>query len=93
MNLKIIYLKDATKFLQKNSILKKSEVDNLVIKAIKKIKLNENNNIDLKKLKGELQNFYRIRKGKVRILFKIVDNEVMIEIIVDNIDFKGDIYK
>jgi len=93
MNLKIIYLKTATKFLQKNHILNKTEVDNLIIKAVKKIKFNEDIKIDLKKLKGELSDFYRIRKGKIRILFKLIDNEVIIEIIINNINFRGDIYK
>lgn len=48
-------------------------------------------NIDLKKLKGKWKGFYRIRKGKLRIIadFNFEKFEVFIEII----DYWGNVYK
>ena len=46
--------------------------------------------IDIKKMKGEWKGFYRIRKGKWRIIaeFDFDNNSVFIE----NIDWRGNIY-
>jgi len=48
-------------------------------------------NVDLKKIKGAGNNLYRIRKGKIRILFTIVKNDLII-LNVENIGFRGNIY-
>lgn len=94
MKLEIQYLKRADKFLYKNSnILSKEKVNQLIVKAVKKILLKEDINIDIKALKGELYNYYRIRLGKMRILFNFKNNEIKIIAIVSDIDFRGDIYK
>ncbi|OYZ85180.1 MAG: hypothetical protein B7Y00_08250 [Sphingomonadales bacterium 17-56-6] len=94
MNLKIVYLKKADKFFLKNSsILSEEETDQLLIKAAKKILLNEDVNIDVKSLKGSLKHLYRIRQHKIRILFEIYNGEVIVELIVEDIDFRGDVYK
>ncbi|WP_458700961.1 type II toxin-antitoxin system RelE family toxin [Sulfurospirillum sp. 1307] len=44
-------------------------------------------------MKGNISDIYRIRKGNVRILVKVVDKEVIIEAIIEDIGFRGDIYK
>lgn len=94
MNLKIVYLKKANKFFLKNSsILSEEETDQLLIKAAKKILLKEDVNIDVKSLKGGLKHLYRIRQHKIRILFEIHNGEVIVELIVEDIDFRGDVYK
>jgi len=43
---------------------------------------------DIKKLKGNKENFYRLRMGKIRIIYKINDKDI--EII--DIDYRGNIY-
>jgi mRNA interferase RelE/StbE len=43
---------------------------------------------DIKKLKGFKEDFYRLRMGKIRIIFKT--NNEKIEII--DIDYRGNIY-
>jgi mRNA-degrading endonuclease RelE of RelBE toxin-antitoxin system len=92
-NIKLTYLKKAQKFLQKNqNIITESDVDELIIKAIKKVIYSIDINLDLKYLKGEYRNKLRIRKGKIRIIFEIVEDEVIIESIIENIDFRGDVY-
>ena len=92
-NIKITYLKKAAKFLSKNkNSIKESEVDELVIKTIKKKLFHIDTNIDFKDLKGNLKNKVRIRKGNIRIIIEIVENEIIIESIIENIDFRGNIY-
>lgn len=69
MKIKISYLKNADKFLAKNTAITKSQIDDLLVQSAKKLIYKENTNIDLKRLKGNLSDFYRIRKGKIRVLF------------------------
>ena len=94
MNLEIQYLKRVDKFFAKNShILSKEKTKDLVVKSIKKIIFKEDINIDVKQLKGDLELYYRVRSGKIRILFELENNNVKIIAIVSGIDFRGDIYK
>ncbi len=92
--IKITYLKKAEKFLHKNqNIITESQIDELIVLAIKKRIFLMDANIDLKDLKGSLQGKSRIRKGNIRVIFEIVENEILIESIVENIDFRGNVYK
>ena len=50
-----------------------------------------NVNIDLKKLIGEWEGYYRLRKGRLRIIFEIIKTDQVL--FVDRIDFRGDVYK
>jgi len=94
MNLEFIYSKRVDKFLSKNShLLDKVTVRKLLIKAVRKIILREDVNIDIKKLKGELNHLHRIRQNKIRILFEIKDNEIIIQLFVEDIDFRGNLLK
>ena len=92
-NLEIQYLKKADKFLAKNSnVITKSDVDVLIIKAIRKIFSDEEVNIDLKSM-STMDNYYRIRKGNVRIIFYIDENDELIVSVVETIGYRGDVYK
>lgn len=92
MNIKISYSKRSEKFLSKNlNIITEEEVDDLIVKAAKVIFLKEEINIDLKKMKGSEFNLYRIRKGKIRLIFTISKNEIIM-FDVNDIGFRGDIY-
>ena len=92
-NLEIRYLKKADKFLAKNSnVITKSDVDVLIIKAIRKIFSDEDVNIDLKSM-STMDNYYRIRKGNVRIVFYIDENDELIVSVVETIGYRGDVYK
>jgi len=94
MNLKIVYLKKAIKFLDKNSQnLTEEEADKLLIKATKKLLLKEDINIDVKPLKGGFKHLNRIKYNKIRILFEIHNDEVVVEMIVEDIDYRGGVYK
>ncbi|OGQ55061.1 MAG: hypothetical protein A3J24_10025 [Deltaproteobacteria bacterium RIFCSPLOWO2_02_FULL_53_8] len=50
-----------------------------------------NINVDVKKLKGEWSGYYRIRKGKIRVILK--PNTMSGIIFVDIVDFRGNVYK
>ncbi len=92
--IKLTYLKKATKFLAKNkSVLTEEQVDVLVIKFIKKKLYNIDTNIDYKQMSGTISNIYRVRKANIRIIIRLENSEVIIEAIVTDIGFRGDIYK
>ena len=93
-DLKITYLKKSKKFLDKNtSVITENEVDELIIKFVKNHFFNIDINIDYKQLQGNLKDYFRLRKGNIRIIIKVIDNEIIIEAIVEDIGFRGDIYK
>jgi|WetSurMetagenome_2_1015567.scaffolds.fasta_scaffold31208_6 mRNA interferase RelE/StbE len=93
MNLRIDYSKQSIKFLKKNShLLTIEQVDDLIIKAMKRLLKNENIAIDLKSLQGDKKGYYRIRVGNIRIIFSFLENQLVIAS-VENIGFRGDIYK
>ncbi len=93
-DIKLTYLKKATKFLVKNkNILTEEESDELVIKFIKKKFYNIDTNIDYKQMQGEIKDIYRIRKANIRIILKIVNDEIIVEAIIQDIGFRGNIYK
>jgi mRNA interferase RelE/StbE len=48
-------------------------------------------NINVKKLKGEWTGYYRIRKGKIRIILR-PDSETR-TVFVDVVDFRGSVYR
>jgi len=92
--IKLTYLKKATKFLAKNSsVLTEEQVDVLVVKFIKKKFYNIDTNVDYKQMSSAISNIYRIRKSNIRIILRLDDGEVIIEAIVTDIGFRGDVYK
>lgn len=90
MNWKIGFSKESVSFLHKNADLSKESVIELSLQAIR-IFSGQRINIDIKKLKGEWNGFYRIRKGKIRIIasFDFENRFVFIE----RIDWRGGAYK
>ena len=45
----------------------------------------------MKHLKGTLQKYYRIRSGKIRILFELIDTHITVRAILNDVDFRGDV--
>ncbi len=88
MKWRIDYSRDTEKFIQKQDI--HNEVREELEKFLKKIH-GGNVNIDLKKLGGNWEGYYRLRKGKLRIIFEV--NKIDKVLFVEKIDFRGDIYK
>lgn len=92
--IKLTYLKKAIKFLGKNeNTIKEKDVDELIVKFIKKKFYNIDTNIDYKQMQGTIRDIYRIRKANIRIIFKLKNNEIIIEVIIQDIGFRGDAYK
>ena len=80
--------------MDKNSgVITENQVDELVIKFVKKHFYNIDINVDYKQLQGNLKDIFRIRKGNIRIIVKVVDDEIIIEAIIEDIGFRGDVYK
>jgi mRNA interferase RelE/StbE len=62
-----------------------------IISALEQLATSPYNNPNTKKLKGMEGNIYRLRVGNFRIIYEIVDNELMIFVV--RIGPRGDIYK
>ncbi len=62
----------------------------LLENQLKKIQ-GEDINVDIKKLKGEWQGFYRSRMGRIRVIFEVNFDAFVVSI--ENIDFRGSAYK
>lgn len=88
MKWNIEYSKRANAFIEEHGI--RDKVRDSIIGFIHRI-TGANINIDVKKLKGEWAGYYRIRKGKIRIVLK-PDIESA-TIFVDVVDFRGNVYK
>ena len=91
MNVKIIYSNKAEKFLLHSTLINFSELESLILNAVKKLTGDKNVNIQLKALKGNLLGKFRIRKGKLRIIFWLEKNEI-IKIHIDFIGTRSDAY-
>ena len=76
--LKLTYFKKAKKFLDKNkSVIDEKQVDELVIKFIKKHFFNCDENVDYKQLQGNLKDYYRIRKSNIRLIIRVIDDNII----------------
>ena len=88
MKWNIEYSKRARDFIEEHGI--RDKVRDAVNGFILRI-TGSNINIDVKKLKGAWEGYYRIRKGKVRIVLRA--SSVSRTIFVDIVDFRGSVYK
>ena len=88
MKWRIGLAKQATTFIDRNSI-SKEQIFYIIGEAIRNFQ-GEEVSVDIRKMKGQWQGFYRIRKGKWRLIaeFDFDTNTVFIE----NIDWRGNIY-
>jgi len=89
MSWRIDFSSNSLKFLKKNNL-----EENFIIEKIKLVLLRfkgEKVNVDVKKLKGKWEGFYRIRSGRLRVIaeFQFEKNRIYIE----EIDWRGNAYK
>ncbi|MBI5874401.1 MAG: hypothetical protein HZB81_00870 [Deltaproteobacteria bacterium] len=82
------YSRRANNFIEEHGMRDrvKESIKNFILRIT-----GSNINIDVKRLHGEWDGYYRIRKGKVRIVVK-TDIESR-TIFVDTVDFRGNVYK
>jgi mRNA interferase RelE/StbE len=92
--MKLRFSKSAVKFLAK---IDTKDVNRIREKLANLLHLIEEQGIipftelDIKKLRGDWDGFFRLRVGKIRIIFT-VDSDAD-EVLVYEIDFRGDVYK
>jgi len=89
MNWFIDFSANSLKFLKRNNLEENFIISKIEL-ALRSFK-GENINIDIKKLKGEWEGFYRIRSGRLRVIaeFQFEQNRAYIE----EIDWRGNVYK
>lgn len=89
MKWRVDFSAEALKFLARNRIGENVIFEKISI-ALKKIN-GERVNVDIKKLGGKWEGFYRIRVGKLRIIIEFHFQEFVAYIEV--IDWRGKVYK
>jgi mRNA interferase RelE/StbE len=90
----IKFRSSATKFLEKASledIERTQEKLNQILSFVEEQGIIPLSELDIKKMKGDWKGFYRLRIGKIRIIFSV--NLDFSEIEVYAIGTRGDIYK
>ena len=89
VNWRIDFSASSLEFLKKNNFEENFIIDKIQL-TLRKFR-GENVNINVKKLSGEWEGFYRIRSGKLRIIveFQFEQNRAYIE----EIDWRGNAYK
>lgn len=89
MNWSIDLSKNSLNFLKSNKLTEDVIIDKIRL-AIRKFK-GENVNVDIKKLSGEWEGFYRIRAGKLRIIVEFQFEKY--RAYIEEIDWRGNVYR
>ncbi len=90
-SLEFRFTKLAEKFLAKNSAhLSKDKVKILVKKAIRLLN-GHTENVDVKRLQGYTEQTFRIRHGEIRIIFTLIEEQIVITAIIEEIERRGNI--
>ena len=89
MTWRIDFSPDSLEFLSRNNLKEEFAVDKIKL-AIRKFS-GERINVNIKRLGGKWEGFYRIRSGKLRIIveFQFENHQILIE----EIDWRGSSYK
>lgn len=91
--MKLIFSKSAVKFLNKISEKDNKRVTSKIFDLLDLAASSDSpkfGELDTKSLKGDLQGFSRMRVGKIRVVFTVDFQEK--ELLIHDIDFRGDIY-
>ena len=88
MNWRIDYSKDSWAFINEHSL--QDKVREELIKFLVVMKRGQAP-LNLKKLEGKWKGYYRLRKGKIRIIFYI--NKLEKALYIERVDFRGNIYR
>lgn len=89
MKWRVGFSTDAIKFLRRNNLEENFIIDKVKL-ALQKFR-GEQINIDIKKLKGEWEGFYRIRVGRLRIIVEF-DFDYC-HAYIEQVDWRGSAYK
>ena len=80
---------DSLKFLKRNNLTEDFIIEKIRF-ALRKFQ-GEDVNVDIKKLKGEWEGFYRIRVGRLRIIVEFQFEYY--RVYIEEIDWRGSAYK
>lgn len=89
MTWRIDFSPSSLKFLTRNRLTEGSIADKIRL-AIRKFS-GERINVNIRKLAGEWEGFYRIRVGKLRIIAEFHFEER--KVVIEEIDWRGSAYK
>lgn len=90
----IKFRKNAVKFLEKadvEDVVRIGEKLNHLLIYVEEQGIIPFTELDIKKMKGEWEGFYRLRIGKIRIIFLV--NIASAEVEIYTIGARGDVYK
>jgi mRNA interferase RelE/StbE len=90
----ITFRKQAIKFLEKADFDTQSRIQaglRQLILTVEEQSIIPFTELDIKKMKGEWEGFYRLRLGKIRIIFTVELSSGTVEVYV--IGSRGDVYK
>ncbi len=88
------FRKSAIKFIQSADTETSANIRqklNQLVSSVENQSIIPFNDLDIKKMKGNWEGYYRLRIGKIRVIF-IVDLTLG-DIEIYNIGFRGDVYK
>lgn len=89
MNWRVDFSASALKFIERNNIKENFVIDKVKL-ALFKFQ-GEDVNLNIKKLSGEWEGFYRIRAGKLRIILEFQFEHF--RAYIEQIDWRGNVYK
>lgn len=89
MNWRIDFSAASLKFLKQNNLEENFVIDKIKL-ALQRFK-GENANINIKKLGGEWEGFYRIRSRRLRIIVEFQFEKT--QAYIEEIDWRGNVYK
>lgn len=92
--MELVLSKASIKFLEKLSVKETEKLQEKLAQLLQSLEAEAIipfNELDIKSLKGDWKGFFRMRVGKIRVVFTI-DIEAD-EVQVYDIDFRGNIYK
>jgi mRNA interferase RelE/StbE len=90
----IKFRKNAIKFLEKANVEDTAKIQeklNQLVISVEEQGIIPFTDLDIKKMKGDWEGFYRLRIGKIRIIFTVNIDSGEIEIYT--IGMRGDVYK
>jgi mRNA interferase RelE/StbE len=90
------FRKQAIKFLQKANPEDVARIQGQLselITAIEEQGVIPFNALDIKKMKGEWEGFYRLRVGNIRVVFTVIIDSATADVEIYTIGARGDVYK
>ena len=83
VKIELIYSKQSAKFLSKyHKKFNEDQVELILLKALKQIFTSQTINIDLKKMKGKYDGYFRVKSNQIRIVFRYTKQNATIDVFI-----------